>query len=72
MGKFKALQTALNNKLLGSHEHLEKGHFSLPRSIQQVGIAQGISIDSMRAVTPMVMPRPDHVIIIVATIIGAS
>ena len=28
MGKSKALETALNNKLLGSHEHLKKGIFS--------------------------------------------
>ena len=28
MGKSKALETALNNKLLGSHEHLKKGLFS--------------------------------------------
>ena len=30
MGKSKALVTALNNKLLGSHEHLDKGLFSPP------------------------------------------
>ena len=30
MGKSKALETALNNKLLGSHEHLKKGIFSPP------------------------------------------
>jgi hypothetical protein len=29
MGKSKALETALNNKLLGSHEHLKKCIFSL-------------------------------------------
>ena len=28
MGKSKALETALNNKLLSSHEHLKKGLFS--------------------------------------------
>ena len=28
MGKSKALETALNNKLLGSHEHLKKYLFS--------------------------------------------
>ena len=28
MGKCKALETALNNKLLSSHEHLKKGVFS--------------------------------------------
>jgi hypothetical protein len=28
MGKCKALETALNNKLLSSHEHLKKGIFS--------------------------------------------
>jgi len=28
MGKSKALETALSNKLLGSHEHLKKGLFS--------------------------------------------
>ena len=28
MSKSKALETALNNKLLGSHEHLKKGPFS--------------------------------------------
>ena len=30
MGKSKALETALNNKLLSSHEHLKKGIFSPP------------------------------------------
>ena len=30
MGKSKALETALNNKLLGSHEHLKKGIFFPP------------------------------------------
>ena len=30
MGKCKALETALNNKLLSSHEHLKKGVFSPP------------------------------------------
>ena len=32
MGKSKALETALNNKLLSSHEHLKKGVFSPPPS----------------------------------------
>ena len=30
MGKSKVLETALNNKLLNSHEHLKKGIFSPP------------------------------------------
>ena len=30
MGKSKALETALNNKLLSSHEHLKKGVFFPP------------------------------------------
>ena len=33
MGKSKALETALNNKLLGSHEHLKKGLFSPTRPV---------------------------------------
>ena len=33
MGKCKALETALNNKLLSSHEHLKKGVFSPPPSV---------------------------------------
>ena len=32
MGNSKALETTLNNKLLGSHEHLEKGLSSPPCS----------------------------------------
>jgi hypothetical protein len=35
MGKCKALETALNNKLLSSHEHLKKGVFSPPPPVQQ-------------------------------------
>ena len=34
MGKCKALETALNNKLLSSHEHLKKGIFSPPLPVQ--------------------------------------
>ena len=37
MGKSKALETALNNKLLSSHEHLEKGVFSPTPPVHKKG-----------------------------------
>ena len=41
MGKSKALETALNNKLLSSHEHLKKGIFSPPPSVEPSTHVQG-------------------------------
>ena len=46
MGKCKALETALNNKLLSSHEHLEKGVFS-PPPCKAVSVQTYLFIDSL-------------------------
>ena len=43
MGKSKALETALNNKLLSSHEHLKKGVFSPPPSVSPSSYASAAS-----------------------------
>ena len=52
MGKSKALETALNNKLLGSHEHLKKCVFSPPLpAVPPMAGARGedqVGVDSLR------------------------
>ena len=50
MGKSEALQTALNNKLLGSHEHLKNGLFSpLPPVLLLASATEGAGARAAQA-----------------------